>query len=121
MKYLFILLILGGALNAWMSRDSGNKGDGTFAASRDAPELVKAEAGDELVLYSAVWCPYCKQAKEWLADNKIPYRDCDVEKEAACHAHMQAMNTRGVPVMAYKGKLYYGFSAEWVQAALQSK
>lgn len=119
MKYLFILLILGGALHAWMSRGSGNKGDGSFEASRDAPELVKIANGDELVLYTAVWCPYCKLAKEWLADNKISYRDCDVEKEPACHAHMQAMNTRGVPVMAYKGKVQYGWNAEWVKTALQ--
>jgi glutaredoxin len=116
MKYLFIILVLGGAIHAYLTR---NPDRGNFTASRDAPELVKAEIGDELVLYSAVWCPYCKQAKEWLADNKIPYRDCDVDKEAACVAHMQAMNTRGVPVMAYKGKLQYGFNAEWVRAAVQ--
>lgn len=117
MKYLFILLILTGAINAYLSRTP----DPTqFKSSLDAPELVKAANGDELVLYSAVWCPYCKQAKDWLAENKIAYRDCDVEKEAACHAHMQAMNTRGVPVMAYKGKVNYGFNAEWVKAAMQS-
>lgn len=118
MKYLFILLILGGALHAYLTRtpDPSN-----FIASRDAPELVKTAIGDELVLYSAVWCPYCKQAKEWLAAHKVAYRDCDVEKEAACHAHMQAMNTRGVPVIAYKGKISYGYNEEWLKAALQIK
>jgi glutaredoxin len=117
MKYLFILLILGGALHAYLTRH--DEGNALRANSREAPALVKAEAGDDLVLYSAVWCPYCKRAKEWLADNKIAYRDCDVEKEAACTAHMQAMETRGVPVMVYKGKVQYGFNAEWVKAVMQ--
>ncbi|TAG26064.1 MAG: glutaredoxin family protein [Burkholderiales bacterium] len=121
MKYLFILLVLGGALHAYMTRNPSASGDDAYAASRDLPGSVKADIGDELVLYSAVWCPYCKQAKEWLAENKVPYRDCDVEKEAACNTHMQAMNTRGVPVIAYKGKVSYGFNEDWLRASLQRK
>jgi hypothetical protein len=29
------------------------------------------------------------------------------------------MKKRGVPVMAYKGKMHYGFNADWVKAAMK--
>ena len=121
MKYLFIIVILLGALNAFREQGDGMLGGDIFTSSLDVPKVVKKNLGDDLVLYSAAWCPICNAAKEWFVQNNISYRDCDVEKEAICHEHMQAMDTRGVPVMVFNGKVNYGFNAVWVQAGLKSK
>jgi hypothetical protein len=44
---------------------------------------------------------------------------CDIDEEAACTAHMQGMETRGVRMMAYNGKVHCGFDADWTKAVVK--
>jgi len=32
----------------------------------------------ELVVYSAFWCPECREAKRFLAQHNIPYQEIDI-------------------------------------------
>lgn len=45
---------------------------------------VKASKYPKIVLYSVSWCPHCKQVKEYLTKNDIPFinRDVELDNEA---------------------------------------
>lgn len=68
----------------------------------------------ELTVYSAAWCPDCREAKRFLAKHSIPFKDIDVEstpgalEEVAKHAGKQA-----IPQFVIDG--------EWVQPYVAGK
>lgn len=45
---------------------------------------VKTSKYPKIVLYSVSWCPHCKQVKEYLTKNDIPFinRDVELDNEA---------------------------------------
>jgi glutaredoxin len=68
----------------------------------------------ELIVYSAAWCPDCREAKRVLAKYNIPYKEIDVEStpgalgEIIKHAGKQA-----IPQFVIDG--------EWVQPYIAGK
>jgi glutaredoxin len=63
-----------------------------------------------IVLYSAAWCGYCKQAKAYLARKGIPYQEFDVDTKNGMAAYAQAGGRRGVPLLFANGQRVQGFS-----------
>jgi glutaredoxin len=63
-----------------------------------------------IVLYSAAWCGYCKQAKAYLAGKGIPYQEFDVDTKSGMEAYAQAGGRRGVPLLLADGQRVQGFS-----------
>lgn len=64
------------------------------------------------VLFTAVWCGYCRQAKGYLAAKGVSYREYDVETPEGMRAFAQAGAARGVPVLLWKGRRVQGFSRD---------
>jgi glutaredoxin len=68
----------------------------------------------EVIVYSAPWCPDCREAKRFLAKYNIPYKEIDVEStpgalgEIVKHAGKQA-----IPQFVIDG--------EWVQPYIAGK
>ena len=68
----------------------------------------------ELTVYSAAWCPDCREAKRFLDEHNIPYKVIDVEttpgalEEVVEHAGKQA-----IPQFVIDG--------EWVQPYVPGK
>jgi glutaredoxin len=62
-----------------------------------------------IVLYSMDKCPHCQSAKQYLEQQKIPYRLCNV-KTAKGQKEFAATGLRGVPVLKIGGQLLKGFS-----------
>jgi mycoredoxin len=68
----------------------------------------------DLTVYSAAWCPDCREAKRFLAKHNIPFKDIDVEttpgalEEVVKHAGKQA-----IPQFVIDG--------EWVQPYVPGK
>ena len=53
----------------------------------------------KVTVYSTPTCPYCKMAKQFLADNKIDYKDVDLSMDQeAVHMLMEKTGHMGVPV-----------------------
>jgi glutaredoxin len=63
-----------------------------------------------IVLYSAAWCGYCKQAKAYLAGKRIPYQEFDVDTRNGMAAYAQAGGRKGVPLLLADGQRVQGFS-----------
>ena len=73
-------------------------------------------------VYSAVWCPWCKKAKEWLAANKVPFQVVDVEKEPkAAEDMVKKSGQTGIPVVEIDGEVIVGFDVDRMKKALKIK
>jgi glutaredoxin len=72
--------------------------------------LSAPDRRDMPVLFTAVWCGYCKQAKAYLAQNAISYREYDIETPDGARAFAEAGAGRGIPVLQWKGQNVQGFS-----------
>jgi mycoredoxin len=68
----------------------------------------------ELTVYSAAWCPDCREAKRFLAKHSIPYKDIDVETTpGAVDEIVKHTGKRAIPQFVIDG--------EWVQPYVQGE
>ncbi len=62
----------------------------------------------ELIVYSAPWCPDCRTAKRFLAQNNIPFTEVDIEKTpGAADEVVRRTGKRAIPQFVIDG--------QWVQ------
>jgi mycoredoxin len=61
----------------------------------------------ELTVYSAVWCPDCREAKRFLAKHNIPFNEIDIETPGAAEEVVKHTGKRSIPQFVIDG--------EWVQ------
>lgn len=93
--------------------------------SRLTPDkAVTAKNYPRIVLYSVAWCPHCREAKEYLTKNDIPFINRDVETDADAMEELTVKyNSSGVPVIIFgKGNdeiVMKGFTPELFLETLQ--
>jgi len=78
---------------------------------KNATNNAKANAGS-VTLYTASWCGYCRQAKAYLASQKINYREVDIETQDGMVEFSQAGGSGGVPLLIAGKESLEGFSPE---------
>lgn len=62
----------------------------------------------DLTLYSASWCRDCREAKRFLTDNHIAFKEIDIEKTpGAADEVLRNVGKRAIPQFVIDGK--------WVQ------
>lgn len=97
-------------------------------ASTDAPQSpVKPGASVKLqypkiVLYSTSWCPHCRQAKEYMTSNNIPFINKDVELDnSAMDELTKKYKSQGVPVIVLGNdeKVLRGFDEQRFKKAVE--
>ncbi|MCK9523966.1 MAG: hypothetical protein M0R76_13140 [Proteobacteria bacterium] len=88
-------------------------------AADHAPALPTAAAADaDVTLYATDHCPHCHRARRWLLEQKIPYREINVEKDAAAAKSLtekgqaQGVPTTGFPIFEIRGQLLPGFDPD---------
>ena len=100
---------------------------GAEVAPQSKLSPAKAEASKQypqIVLYSVAWCPRCREAKEYLTKNDIPFINYDVEVDTKAMQDLTIKyNSTGVPVIIF-GKdndeiIMKGFTPELFQEKLQ--
>ena len=73
----------------------------------------------QVVVYSTDSCPYCTQAKDYLASKGIKYEDYNVGMDRAKAMEMiKKSGQMGVPVLDINGKIIVGFNKPAIDAAL---
>ena len=76
----------------------------------------------QITIYSATWCAFCHQAKQYLDSKGVKYTDKDVEKDPM--AGLEAVTKsqqRGIPVLDIAGEIIVGFDRPRIDAALATK
>lgn len=90
--------------------------------SRINPSEKKRSIYPEIVLYSTSWCPHCKNAKEYLTKNNIPFINRDVELDpAAMDTLLHKYDSRAVPVIVIGNDtiILKGFSRQEFEKAIE--
>ncbi|MBS3052104.1 MAG: glutathione S-transferase N-terminal domain-containing protein [Candidatus Aenigmarchaeota archaeon] len=76
----------------------------------------------EVIIYSAPWCVWCNKTKEFLKQNKIEYRDINIEEDRkAAEEMIRKSGQMSIPVIEVDGKMIIGFDKEALKRALNLK
>jgi glutaredoxin-like YruB-family protein len=76
---------------------------------------------DKVIIYSAVWCGFCHQAKQYLDSIGVKYEDNDVDKDPkALEDAVNKSGQRGIPVLDIDGDIIIGFDRPKIDAALKT-
>ena len=71
-------------------------------------------------IYSTPTCPWCKKAKTYLEEKKIPYESIDVSaNEAAQKEMIEKSGQLGVPVLDIDGNIVIGFDKPKIDELLK--
>jgi thioredoxin reductase (NADPH) len=56
-----------------------------------------------IVVYSTTWCPDCKRVKKFLGEQRVPYRNIDIESDPQAMAFVEQINDgkRIIPTMVF--------------------
>lgn len=68
--------------------------------SRQLPKLRPRQ----VILYSTVWCGFCKKAKAYFKQKGIAYTERDIEKSAQAKQEYQSLGGGGVPLILVGNK-----------------
>ena len=84
-------------------------------------ESVGPDGRPEVVLYVTEWCPYCAQARDYMAAEGVPHRVVDIEKDAAGAREYAARGgDGGIPLVAVGNRTMNGWSAEHARGLLDA-
>ncbi len=67
---------------------------------------------DDVVLYAAAWCGYCRKAKAYLASKGINYKEIDIDTGYGSKAFARVGNGQGIPLLFASGQRVQGYSLE---------
>lgn len=91
------LLLIAAAVFAFSCDRAQVKVDRQGTTSRSSSP---AKSYPRIVLYSASWCPHCKEAREYMGERNIPYVNRDVEQDdEAMDNLLNRYGSKTVPVL----------------------
>jgi thioredoxin reductase (NADPH) len=58
---------------------------------------------DQIIVYGTTWCPDCKRAKRFFAEQRVPYVNIDIEQDADAMALVERINRglRSIPTIVF--------------------
>lgn len=64
---------------------------------------MEPKHSDSIVVYSTVWCPDCKRAKQFFGEHRVPYVNIDIEQDAEAMAFVEKANDgkRIIPTIVF--------------------
>jgi glutaredoxin len=78
------------------------------------PEATKSVElpSDNIVLYMADWCGYCRKAKAYLVSKNIAYREINIDTEYGKNAFAKVSSAPGIPLLFAGGQRVQGYTEE---------
>jgi glutaredoxin 3 len=75
-----------------------------------------------VIVFSTPTCSYCNQAKRYLRERGVRFRDVDVSKDAdAARDLVRRSGQQGVPVLDIGGRIIVGFNRPEIDRLLELK
>jgi glutaredoxin len=81
----------------------------TQAGQTQAPRPVKAKP---VVMFSAPWCGYCREARRYFQANQVAFRERDVDKDPAARREFERLGGAGLPLILVGDQRLSGFSED---------
>lgn len=72
-----------------------------------------------VIMYSTLWCPYCKKAREYFKRHRFSYVEYDIEASVTNLENFRALNGNGVPLILVGDRRMQGFSPQPFEALLK--
>ncbi len=82
------------------------------------PPPIIVPAGFQAVLYGTEWCGYCARTRKFFRENKIPFREYDIEKSSEGQAQYERLGGNGVPVVLINDQVIHGYDESALRDAL---
>ena len=95
------------------SLESISISDSEFLKERE--RKANLSSARKVVMYSASWCGYCRAARNYFRQEKIPFEEYDVENSKRGRDYAKIDNA-GVPIILVGKKRMLGFTAKRFQA-----
>lgn len=81
-----------------------------------------SQSEEKVIVYATDWCPYCKKAKKYLAQNNIAFEVRDIENGSDEHkALYQSLNKPGIPQILIGDKVFTGFRQDKIEQELKQQ
>ena len=74
-----------------------------------------------LVMYSSTTCGYCTKAREYLVENKIPFTERFIDKDAKAKRYYQLLGASGTPLIYIGYRRISGFNKPLLAATIKSE
>ncbi len=127
---LTLIMLISGLASAQIYTWTDSDGNVHFGDAKNMPEAAKSqevelgkintitsvtfeevkEPQEEVIMYSASWCGYCRKARNYFEAQGIPFKEYDIEKSPAAAKRYKKLGASGVPVILYKDKRMNGFT-----------
>jgi glutaredoxin-like YruB-family protein len=79
----------------------------------------------QIIIYSTVWCAFCKTEKQYLDKLGIPYIAKDIEEDKEAYEELMNKSSeggyQGVPVTDIAGTLVLGFDRRKIDELIKEK
>jgi glutaredoxin 3 len=73
----------------------------------------------KVILFSTTTCSWCRRAKKYLKENKIPFKEINVERDpSAARDVARKTGQTGVPVIKIGSKWIVGFDKTTIEREL---
>jgi hypothetical protein len=109
LSLLALVLVVAAASEGWRAWTADRIGDQVASLAR--PGDIEMIASDT--------CVYCARARSWFNAHAVPFKECSIERDAACAARFAALLSPGTPVLLVRGRPQVGFSPQAVAEALR--
>ena len=76
---------------------------------------------EDVVLYSAVWCVYCRKARQYFQSTGVPFKEYDVETNPKGKRDYKRLRATGVPVILVGEERINGFSVAAFEHVYRSR
>lgn len=85
---------------------------------------MQSQATEQVIIYSAEWCSWCKTEKEYLDRLGVKYTVRDIDKDDSAMSELLSKvggKTSSVPVTDIGGEIIRGFDRAKLDVALKEK
>jgi glutaredoxin len=108
---LAVLVLAVAAANSWWTGRHDQR------LGRQVAGLV--QPGD-IQMLSSDTCAICTVARRWLAEHRVPFTECSIERDPVCRATFEATHAAGTPVLLVRGQPHLGFQPSHLLRLLQA-
>jgi len=116
---IFALVLVAGL--TWLRNHNG-VGMPTVSLPDVMPVLeskdTKPRGAREVVMYATPTCGYCKKARRFFAEHRIPYTEKNVNASAEASREMRALGGRGVPTILIDDEVIRGWNEQALRKSL---
>jgi len=92
-----------------------------WSRERLGAQVAAAAKPGDIHMIASVTCVYCAAARAWFTENRVPFTECEIERDALCADKYNALMAPGTPVMLVRGKRLLGFSPQAIADALATR